>query len=119
MEDYLEKIPNPMSLTDIGVGKEGVQDVQNKIKDNVYESVDDMEKDVKLIMDNARAYHGAASPIAKMGSELYDVSLLRMDDGQTFMELKRKAFDLGVCQEMRWQCDGVMWCGYGYGWMGQ
>ncbi|KAK8801096.1 hypothetical protein WA588_001922 [Blastocystis sp. NMH] len=61
MEDYLEKIPNPMSLTDIG----------NKIKDNVYESVDDMEKDVKLIMDNA----------PKMGSELYDVSLLRMDDG--------------------------------------
>ena len=47
----------------------------------MYESVDDMEKDVKLIMDNARAYHGAASPIVKMGSELYDVSLLRMDDG--------------------------------------
>ena len=42
----------------------------------MYESVDDMEKDVKLIMDNARAYHGAASTIAKMGSELYDVRLL-------------------------------------------
>ena len=108
MVDYLEKIPNPMSLTDIGVGKEGVWDVQNKIKDNVYESVDDMEKDVKLIMDNARAYHGAASPIAKMGSELYDVGMLCEGDGQTFMELKRKAFDWVVCWEKGCQC---LWMG--------
>ena len=34
-----------------------------------------MDKDVKLIMDNARTYHGVTAPIAKMASELYDVSL--------------------------------------------
>ncbi|KNB45133.1 hypothetical protein JH06_1755 [Blastocystis sp. subtype 4] len=65
MEDYFEKVSVPMSLTDIG----------NKIKDNAYESIEEMDKDVKLIMDNARTYHGVTAPIAKMASELYDVSL--------------------------------------------
>lgn len=39
-----------------------------------------MDHDVKLIMENARTYHGAASPIAKMASELYDVILMHYNE---------------------------------------
>ncbi len=75
MEDYFEKVSVPMSLTDIGVQDLPGNNRQNKIKDNAYESIEEMDKDVKLIMDNARTYHGVTAPIAKMASELYDVSL--------------------------------------------
>ena len=74
MEDYFEKVSVPMSLTDIGVQDLPGNNRQNKIKDNAYESIEEMDKDVKLIMDNARTYHGVTAPIAKMASELYDVS---------------------------------------------
>ena len=75
MEDYFEKVSVPMSLTDIGVQDLPGNNRQNKNKDNAYESIEEMDKDVKLIMDNARTYHGVTAPIAKMASELYDVSL--------------------------------------------
>ena len=75
MEDYFEKVSVPMSLTDIGVEDLPGNNRQNKIKDNAYESIEEMDKDVKLIMDNARTYHGVTAPIAKMASELNDVSL--------------------------------------------
>ena len=39
-----------------------------------------MDNDVKLIMENARTYHGVTAPIAKMASELYDVCLCRSSD---------------------------------------
>lgn len=39
----------------------------------MYHSVDDLEQDMKLMVDNAVRYHGAKSVYARLGAELYDV----------------------------------------------
>lgn len=36
--------------------------------------MDDLEQDVKLMVDNAVRYHGAKSVYARLGTELYDVA---------------------------------------------
>lgn len=46
------------------------------MKDDVYDSIEDFEDDIQLIVNNAITYHGEASLFAKLGRELLNVRYL-------------------------------------------
>lgn len=43
------------------------------MKDDVYDSIEDFEEDIRLIVNNAITYHGEASLLAKLGRDLLNV----------------------------------------------
>lgn len=58
--DYYQKIQNPISLSQI----------RDNIKNGKYQDTSDWEKDVNLVWDNARKYHGNNSMIGQSAREM-------------------------------------------------
>ena len=46
------------------------------MKDDVYDSIEDFEEDIRLIVNNAITYHGEASLLANLGRNLLNVRYL-------------------------------------------
>lgn len=66
--------------------------LQKKVKDDAYDSIEDYEADIELMVNNAKEYHGEMSLITELGRDLLSVRIGFTITLQYYYDLKKQFF---------------------------